>query len=852
MAGNYSKRVLIFKKRNVFQCGIGIHNFAVLATQNLGEKFAVARKVCLLLRNLIAEIRQRRKAIVQRLKLRFLIEIIHHNGSEVTGILIAYTVVGHGDFRKRKGSQNRYIRVAPELPIFAQTASVSANLFLFTPPFTQLNTPYPATAYLKGFLNTKGIASYQADLGIDVVLRLFCKDGLERLFRRFDASQPANISENAQRISRLRSDYSQTIDAVILFLQGKNPTLALQICQDGFLPEASRFDQLADLDWAFGTLGTQDKAKHLATLYLEDLSDFIVECIDPHFGFSRYAERLGRSANSFDELYMELQNQPSFTDETLFDVLDEKMRSNPDLVLISVPFPGNLYAAFRSAQWIKNHYPDTKIAMGGGFANTELRSIADARVFSFFDFITLDDGERPVELLVEYVNGHRSVDNLKRTFICRDGKVRYIDNSGLADYKQSEVGTPDYEGLPLDRYISVLEMANPMHRMWSDGRWNKLTMAHGCYWGKCTFCDISLDYIKRYEPTAASMLVDRMEEMLSATGESGFHFVDEAAPPALMRDLAIEIIRRNLSVTWWTNIRFEKSFTADLCRLLRASGCVAVSGGLEVASDRLLALIDKGVTVAQVAQVTRNFTESGIMVHAYLMYGYPTQTVQETVDSLEMVRQLFEAGTIQSGFWHQFALTAHSPVGLYPSRFNIVAQETTGAFANNDLEYTDPTGIDHSQFNFGLRKSLYNFMHGIGLDFPLQDWFDFKIPKTTVSPDFVHDALGQTRDFSIRGNAKLIWLGSKPQVSTVVKSKKGQTFYNTLLTVHTRRESLSISFDKQQGEWMARAIDKILIANPPMTLAKLKANFENEWPDFELFWFSKPVEQLRQVGLLAV
>ena len=75
------------------------------------------------------------------------------------------------------------------------------------------------------------------------------------------------------------------------------------------MPEASRFAQLEELDWAFGTMGMQDKAKHLATLYLEDISDFIVECVDANFGFSRYAERLGRSANSFDELYEALQQE---------------------------------------------------------------------------------------------------------------------------------------------------------------------------------------------------------------------------------------------------------------------------------------------------------------------------------------------------------------------------------------------------------------------------------------------------------------------------------------------------------------------------------------------------------------
>ena len=463
------------------------------------------------------------------------------------------------------------------------------DILLITPPFTQLNTPYPATAYLKGFLNTKNISAYQMDLGIEVILELFSKDGLERIFE-IVYSIYHDLTDNASRIFSLKEEYVKTIDSVIAFLQGKQPTLARQICAGNFLPEASRFDAYNDdpdaSGYAFGSMGMQDKAKHLATLYLEDLSDFIVECIDENFGFSRYAERLGRSANSFDELYNELQKKPTFIDEITLRILNERIENvEPKLVLLSVPFPGNLYSAFRCAQFIKANYPSVTIAMGGGFPNTELRELNDNRVFEFFDFITLDDGELPVELLTLKIKNPAS-DEFKRTFLLENNKVVYKNNTIKQDYKQSEVGTPDYSDLLLDKYISVIEIANPMHSLWSDGRWNKLTMAHGCYWGKCTFCDISLDYIKIYEPITAKLLVDRMEEMISKTGETGFHFVDEAAPPALMRALALEILKRNLVVTWWTNIRFEKSFTNDLCLLLKASGCIAVSGGLEVASDR--------------------------------------------------------------------------------------------------------------------------------------------------------------------------------------------------------------------------------------------------------------------------
>lgn len=734
-----------------------------------------------------------------------------------------------------------------------KTNSSLKDILLITPPFTQLNTPYPATAYLKGFLNTKNISAYQMDLGIEVILELFSKEGLERFFQ-VSSSRLEEFGANSQRIFTLKDDYIKTIDSVIAFLQGKNPSLARQICSGNFLPEASRFDQLDDMEFAFGSMGMQDKAKHLATLYLEDLSDFIVECVDENFGFSRYAERLGRSANSFDELYQHLQQKLTFIDKIIIKILKERIEIvQPKLICFSVPFPGNLYSAFRCAQFIKANFPNVKTAMGGGFPNTELRELKDQRVFEFFDFITLDDGELPIELVYDFVTSSELEMPLKRTFLLENNQVTYKNNSTRHDYKQSEVGTPDYSDLLLDKYISVIEVANPMHSLWSDGRWNKLTMAHGCYWGKCTFCDISLDYIKLYEPIAAKILVDRMEELIAQTGENGFHFVDEAAPPALMREVALEIIKRKLVVTWWTNIRFEKSFTADLCLLLKESGCIAVSGGLEVASDRLLELIKKGVTVEQVAQVTRNFTESGIMVHAYLMYGYPTQTIQETVDSLEMVRQLFELGVLQSGFWHQFAMTAHSPVGMFPEEFGVIPEQNEIMFANNDINFKDKTGINHDKFSYGLKKSLFNYMHGICFDYDLQDWFDFKIPKTKIPSDYIYNCLQNEQNFTTKPNAKIVWLGGTPLTEIYTKSKKGNSWEMMKLTFHNKTQSYDISLNAEEGKWLVETLDKISVfAENKITFSQLKTDFEQKWEDFELFWYSKPMMTLKQFGLVSL
>ncbi len=721
---------------------------------------------------------------------------------------------------------------------------MSTKVLFVTSPFTQLNTPYPATAYLKGFLNTLQVKSNQADLGIEVILQLFSKKGLTKVFE-IAGQKVDELSENAARILRMKAAYLQTIGTVIDFLQDKNSTLAYHISEGDFLPEAGRFEQLDDMEWAFGSLGVRDKARYLATLYLEDIGDLITEAVDPYFGFSRYAERLGMSALTFDEMEEALNQPLSLIDSILLEILEEKIQTyRPESVAFSVPFPGNLYGALKCGQYLKQNHPTITRWMGGGYPNTELRSLKDPRVFDYVDFITLDDGEAPVRLLLEHLDGKIPVAELKRTFVRVDGQVKFLNNSAVRDLPQREVGTPDYSDLRLRDYLSVIEVANPMHRLWSDGRWNKLTLAHGCYWGKCTFCDISLDYIGRYEPINAAILCDRIEEIMAQTGTNGFHFVDEAAPPALMRDLAIEILRRGLVVVWWTNIRFESSFTADLCRLLRASGCIAVSGGLEVASDRLLALIKKGVTVAQVAQVTNHFTQAGIMVHAYLMYGYPTQTAQETVDSMEMVRQLFESGVLQSGFWHRFAMTAHSPVGLNPTAFGVRRTDLSeGAFANNELDFDDPMGVDHGIFSEGLRKSLFNYMHGVGFEIPLKNWFETKVPSTSISKKYIEKQIQSEAGLAYKDQNRIIWIGSQPELMETDPGLCDLIFSG-------KKEDFAIELPIELGEWVRWLLAKVGYEESLNTLKPIRENYEAELGEFDEMLESEVWEILREHGLL--
>jgi radical SAM superfamily enzyme YgiQ (UPF0313 family) len=628
------------------------------------------------------------------------------------------------------------------------------------PPMTQLNTPYPSTAYLTGFLREQGVDARQEDLALALVLELFSPAGLDAVRACCERLPEGGRSRQVRHFLAHFDRYRATVGPAVAFLQGQDPTIGHRIAGRGFLPEGRRFEALDvfiagekdqdPLAWAFGALGTHDRARHLATLYLNDLADVLRDAVDPRFEFVRYAESLAQSQASFDPLAEALAAPANLIDETLARLTREALaRHAPRVVLLSVPFPGSVYGAFRIAQAVKAADPSIVTVLGGGFVNTELRELSEPRVFDYFDYVTLDAGERPLLALLNQSGQSRLINNqsaltplkLVRTFVREDGRVRLID-SREPDVPFNETGTPTWVGLPLHRYLSVLDMLNPMHRLWSDGRWNKLTVAAGCYWKKCSFCDVTLDYISRYDLATAGTLADRIERIVAETGQTGFHFVDEAAPPKGLKALAAELTRRGTAISWWGNIRFEKTFTPALCRQLADSGCIAVSGGLEVAHDRLLQLMKKGVSVEQVARVTRAFTDAGILVHAYLMYGFPTQTVQDTVDALEYVRQLFAHGCLQSGFWHRFTCTVHSPVGKDPAAYGIRLHPLPrGGFARNDVGFDDPTGTDHDALGAGLNKALYNYMHGLGLDQDVREWFDGRVPKTRVPKRFIAKAL---------------------------------------------------------------------------------------------------------------
>ena len=307
------------------------------------------------------------------------------------------------------------------MPPTAPPQPRSIRVLSVIPPMTQLNTPYPSTAYLTGFLRSRGVDAVQEDLALKLVLRLLSPAGLDDILIRAEALPRKQRTPLVQGFIEHFARYRFTIGPTIAFLQGRDPTVAHRIASRTFLPEGPRFDAIEayaslnnegggddgdTLAWAFGALGLVDRARHLATLYLNELADILRDAVDARFEFVRYAETLAMSQPTFEPLAAALAAAPTLVDDYLQALSLEAIATHaPQVVLISVPFPGSVYGAFRIAQTIKARHPEIVTVLGGGFVNTELRTLTEPRVFDYFDYLTLDDGERPLLALLEHVQG---------------------------------------------------------------------------------------------------------------------------------------------------------------------------------------------------------------------------------------------------------------------------------------------------------------------------------------------------------------------------------------------------------------------------------------------------------------
>lgn len=700
------------------------------------------------------------------------------------------------------------------------------NTLIIQPPLVQLNTPYPSGAYLLDFFNSlyeeknvKGRVEW-FDLSNSFFHKIFCTHGIAHIFNstfekalklssQYESQGDDNTAFHLRRFISQKEFWINWIDEIIAIVCSSNSKIsgrefAHEFIRSAHVPRGMRVENfLSNLNRDVST----DDAQILSSLALADLADYITMVYDQNFALIRYAEHLATSTAEFSETIEGLK-APSLND-FYKPLLLEKIASyknEPTLYCISVPFPGCFESALFSADLIRKECGDNAIIIfGGGYVNTELREISEKGIFDYCHILSYDKGYGSyIRLFDEFINAACGIEDEKQCFNLKEAFESIFDSRKFYNFSYLKNGsviiplekeneeykvlykkeheyirkiTPDYSHIDFTKYPRLADDTNPMHRIWNDGAWLKAYIAHGCYWHRCAFCDTTLDYVKDYCLTDINSLYDSLCVQAEKTGVHGIHFVDEACPPVALQNFALKNMAvkssNKIPLTYWGNIRFEKTFDRDLADLLSAGGLTAVSAGIEIATGNGLSAVNKGTDMENIVNACCAFKEAGILIHSYMIFGFWSQSVQDLIDSMETLRQLFEAGLLDSAFWHKFTLTLHSTVyeeykkGKYPE-LKILPQKKT-QFAKNDLHFE---GEEKSEkFSAPLNAALELWMHGEKLSKPVESYFPFKMPKPSIAKDYIASLIAkyeENRDRKFHkipeqgSKEKLVWLGGVP------------------------------------------------------------------------------------------
>ena len=705
------------------------------------------------------------------------------------------------------------------------------KVLIITPPVIQLNSPYPSGAYLCSFFKNQNDECIWKDLNISLFYKIFSARGMETLFSLTEkkalemadlaeAQNDKNTAFNLRRYVCTKQNWIDWIDFITAILCGKMREKEHEFLFSPFAPRGSRMENfLASLNRE----PTVDDVRFLCSYALADLADYITAVFDKDFSLVRYAESLCVDERDF----MQIQNQMEspvlkvFYEQVLQENLIFAQNEIPDMICISVPFAGTFLPALYTASFIKKKYQNKIfVVMGGGFVNTQLRETAETGFSKFIDAFSFDRGygsyielkkhfekiknheifrqnrdllqncEQPnIQDCAQLNNanctqlnnqdfGQPNTENCGQFYklqlfyenktilpLWKDTKISQIENELTADIM------PDYQDIDFSIYPRVCDDLNPMHRIWNDGSWIKAYLAHGCYWHKCAFCDTQLDYVCGYKIVQTEKLFLKLLETADLKKVYGIHFVDEALPPKALKKFALLNVQNGKKLYFWGNVRFEKTFTKDFAAFLSYCGFGGASAGLEVATENGLKTINKGTDISSIISACAAFKEAGILVHAYMIYGFWNDTPQSIINSMETLRQFFEAGLLDSAFWHKFVLTKNSQVfyewqnGLHKDLIPIQNQNKKSIFADMNMHFKGEQNFD--KYSIPLENALNSWMHGRNLQTKVQKWFDFQVPSPTIPKNFVETQiqhyLDKNEQLKVKDDDKdIFWLGSKP------------------------------------------------------------------------------------------
>lgn len=480
------------------------------------------------------------------------------------------------------------------------------NISLLFPPSWHPSQPYLSIPCLSAFLEQSGVpVQEQRDLNIELLDKVLTKNfGMDIHQQLIDLVKKLEQSMDGESGPGSKEHYAKAVESLDRFPYLIDEVEPAKACLRG--------EEFFDEDRYRESLFVIDRwLEVVSSLYFPTR----MTVVDNQLSYSIYSSRDIMKAihDETQNPYLDLYRRfflPAFTQNT------------PDFVGVSITATSQIIPGITLCRLIKEKFPHVHVTVGGSIFTRLVDNLRRCdRLFEVIDDFIVFEGETALLEMINQLEGRKDFSKVPNLIWRQDGKITV--NQPFYSENLKEHPAPNYKGFPLNQYLAPYTVL-------------PVQFSRGCYYKDCAFCALTLDH-QNFRQKDPMKFVDELEALSKMHDTPYFFFTDECLALSPTKRLCKELINRGLDLQWTAEFRFEKHLSRELLVSLREAGCQKIVFGLETYNARLMDFMVKGITRENVSRICSDCVDVGIAVHCYVIVGFPTETEEESLETLNFI-----------------------------------------------------------------------------------------------------------------------------------------------------------------------------------------------------------------------
>jgi anaerobic magnesium-protoporphyrin IX monomethyl ester cyclase len=559
---------------------------------------------------------------------------------------------------------------------------------LIQPPPGDLTGPYPALCYLQSFAAEKNNSVRVRDFGIEAFYYLSHTKRIQDLVRRAD-----ELRKKLESKKFLTPD-EQRHYQLLLTAVGVSLNTGLQEQVLGYFKNPKNF-----YDYHAYKKGCRLLDAFFRLLSAVHYPTIVTPSEYPTATMLKTMTNILRHRQTLVNPYIR------FYEDVLFAQIAEE---KPHVIGISMVFASQSVQALVLGNLLKERFPEIHVTMGGAYLSQWVMVMGETQLNDLFqctDSVICGEGEAPFAALLERIGNGKPLSGIPNLIhlVGGTGSFRRFDELIYTDVSSQPL--PDFSDMDMSVYLTP-ETVIPY------------CITRGCYWGRCVFCQNRYgDYqMRRYQTVPVDKAIAEMTQLSEQYHTNHFNFSNDVIDPAYLKKLSRAVIDSGKKFIWNTDLRAEKAFSKDTCRMMAKAGLNAVAIGFESGCQKTLDAMDKGNRVETTREVLKNLYEAGIATQAMGIFGFPGETEK---DGEETVRFL-EENMDRISYYVMGLLMVMPGSRMHddPPAYGV----TSISYANNPMRTPEPVWTSNTRMSVHAVHRLYERLHRLEKAFAINEY----------------------------------------------------------------------------------------------------------------------------------